>query len=51
MSLTKTVIVCGASIVLYDFFKNNPNNKYVKLTKLHIDKSIEMCPFLKRIIK
>lgn len=51
MSLTKTVIICGASIVLYDFFKNNPDNKYVKLTKLHITKSIEICPFLKRIVK
>lgn len=51
MSLTKTVIICGASIVLYDFFKNNPNNKYVKLTKLHVTKSIEICPFLKRIVK
>ena len=51
MSVTKTVIVCGATIVLYDFFKNNPNNHYVKLTKMHITKSIELCPFLRRIIK
>ena len=51
MSLTKTVIVCGASIIIYDFFKNHPDNKYVKLTKLHISKSVEICPFLKRIIK
>jgi hypothetical protein len=51
MSPTKTIIICGITIVLYDFFKNNPNNKYVKLSKLHIAASIEMCPFLKRILK
>ncbi len=51
MSFTKTIIVCGASIVLYDFYKNNPNNKYVKLTKLHINKSIEICPFLNKNFK
>jgi hypothetical protein len=51
MSIAKTVLVCGATVILYDFFKNNPNNKYVKLTKMHIDKSIDICPFLRRIIK
>ena len=51
MSLIKTVIICGVSIVLYDFFKNNPNNKYVQLTKLHVNKSVEQCPFLKRLVK
>ena len=51
MSLVKTVIVCGTTIALFDFYKNNPNNKYVKLTKIHIDKSIEICPFLKSWLK
>lgn len=51
MSLFKTVMVCGATIVLFDYYKNNPNNKYVKLTKLHINKSIEVCPFLQKWFK
>ena len=51
MSLVKTVIVCGTTIVLFDFYKNNPNNKYVKLTNLHIRKSIELCPFLRSWLK
>jgi hypothetical protein len=51
MTLVKTLIICGVSIVLYDYYKNNPDNKYVKLTKLHIAKSIEVCPFLRKIVK
>ena len=51
MSLVKTVFVCGATIALFDFYKNNPNNKYVKLTKLHVIKSIEICPFLRKYLK
>jgi len=51
MTLVKTVIVCGATIVLFDFYKNNPENKYVKLTKVHIYKSIEICPFLRSWFK
>jgi hypothetical protein len=51
MSFVKTILVCGSTIGLYEFFKNNPNNKYVKLTKLHVNKSIEICPFLKNFIK
>lgn len=51
MSFVKTVLVCGSTIVLFDFYKNNPNNKYVKLTKLHIRKSIEICPFLRNFVK
>ena len=51
MTLVKTIVVCGATIALFDFYKNNPDNKYVKLTKLHINKSVELCPFLRRILK
>jgi hypothetical protein len=51
MSFIKTLIVCGATIGLYEFYKNNPNNKYVKLTKLHINKSVENCPFLRNFTK
>ncbi len=49
MTFTKTLIVCGLSIVCYDYFKNHPDNYYVKLTHVHINKSIEICPFLSRI--
>ncbi len=51
MSLSNTILICGTSILLYDFCKNNPDNKYVKLAKIHITKSIEICPFLKKIAK
>jgi hypothetical protein len=51
MTLFKTILICGTTIGLYEFYKNNPNHKYVKLTKLHIHKSIEICPFLKSITK
>lgn len=51
MSLFKTFIITGATIVLFDFYKNNPDNKYVKLTKTHINKSIEVCPFLQKYFK
>ena len=51
MTLVKTVIVCGITIALFDFYKNNPNNKYVKITKLHVTKSIELCPFLRSCVK
>lgn len=49
MTLTKTLVVCGISIICYDYFKNHPENYYVKLTKKHIDHSIQVCPFLKKI--
>lgn len=51
MSFIKTVIICGATVGLYEYYKNNPDNKYVKLTKLHINKSFEICPFLKNFTK
>ena len=51
MSFVKTIIVCAGTIGLYEFYKNNPNDKYVLLTKLHINKSIEICPFLRKIAK
>lgn len=51
MSFVKTVIICSATISLYEYYKNNPKNKYVLLTKTHIEKSIEICPFLRKLTK
>jgi hypothetical protein len=51
MTIVKTFVICASTIVLFDFYKNHPDNKYVKLTKLHVNKSIEICPFLKNWLK
>lgn len=51
MLYVRTILLCGATIGFYEFYKNNPKNKYVKLIHLHIDKSIESCPFLKNLVK
>lgn len=51
MSGYKTIFICLSSLFFYDYYKNNPNDHYVKLIKLHIDKSIKDCPFIKKIKK
>lgn len=51
MFYIRTIFLCGATIGFYEFYKNNPKNKYVRLIHLHIDKSINLCPFLKKLLK
>lgn len=47
MTIIKTIIICGGTMMLYDFYKNNPNNKYVGIVKKHM----QLCPFIQKIIK